>query len=318
VSVALTVVVCSYNPRDEYLSKTLEALANQEPFFDNAWELLIVDNASNPALSSRVDLSWHPRARIIREECLGLTYARLRGFRESTGEVIVFVDDDNVLNPDYLRIALSTMTSDPTLGAAGGKAIPRYELAPPDWFGELGLDLGCRDLGEAAQFASWHGLDTSRRSYPACAPIGAGMVIRRLAFAAYVSAAENDATRTGLGRRGSDLASGEDNDMMMTLLDLGWQVAYLPQLRLEHMIPAHRVTYAYLANYAYASGRTWVLVLDIHGLRPWGALPTWTAPLRKVKAYITLGAWRSVPAFVRWRGACGRLDGQARLSSSGR
>ena len=40
-------------------------------------------------------------------ERLGLTPARLRGIRESRGELLVFVDDDNVLERDYLEVALA-------------------------------------------------------------------------------------------------------------------------------------------------------------------------------------------------------------------
>jgi putative transposase len=39
----------------------------------NQWEFLIVDNASDERLSEFWDLSWHPRARHIRENNLGLT-----------------------------------------------------------------------------------------------------------------------------------------------------------------------------------------------------------------------------------------------------
>lgn len=42
-------------------------------------QLLLIDNASKATLASTWDLSWHPRARQIREEELGLTRARLPG-----------------------------------------------------------------------------------------------------------------------------------------------------------------------------------------------------------------------------------------------
>ena len=45
----------------------------------------------------------HPRGRVVREDRLGLTHARTRGIEESSGEVILFVDDDNILREDYLE-----------------------------------------------------------------------------------------------------------------------------------------------------------------------------------------------------------------------
>lgn len=310
---ALSAIICTHNPKAEALAETLASLRGQD-LAEGAWELLVVDNAGTERLAERLDLSWKPAARVVREETLGLTHARIRGYREARGEILVYIDDDNVLDPDYLRLALEALNADPSLGAVGGKSIPRYEAEPADWFAALGLDLACRDLGEAVIRADWKGLDPARRAYPACAPIGAGMALRREAYGAYLAAAESDPRRTALGRRGADLASGEDNDMVLSLLGDGWAVAYLPQLRLVHLIPARRVSPDYLASYAYSSNRTWVQVLAVHGMRPWPAVAAWSAPLRKARAYLALGAWRSAPDFIRWRGACGLIDGRSRLA----
>jgi glycosyltransferase involved in cell wall biosynthesis len=308
---AVTALICSHNPRADYLALTLQSLRRQEGVVDRDWELILVDNASDQPIESHVDLSWHPRARIVREERLGLAHARFSGFRLAAGDIIVCIDDDNVLDCDFLRLAIGSMVADPTLGAAGGKSVPRYETPPPDWFDRLGLDLACRDLGDAPLYASWDGAEQGLRDYPECAPVGAGLVIRREAIAKYVEAAERDPKRASLGRKGADLAGGEDNDMILTLLGSGWKVAYLPTLRLEHLIPSRRLTRSYLAQYAYSTNRTWVQVLSSHGIRPWRPLNIRTLPLRKARLYLALGAWRTDAAFVRWRGACGVLDGQA-------
>ena len=190
----LSVVLCTHNPRRTVLEETLAALRRQQPLDDGGWELIIIDNASTPPLNGSIDLSGFERARIVREERLGLTHARLRGLAEASGEILVFVDDDNLLDETYLRSAAEAMSADRTLGAIGGKSIARYEAPPPPWFGEVNIDLACRDLGETAQYASWEGVERAQRSYPLCAPIGAGLVIRRDVFAAYASAAaENQA-----------------------------------------------------------------------------------------------------------------------------
>jgi glycosyltransferase involved in cell wall biosynthesis len=317
LTIDLSVVICTHNPRAGYLAETLASIQSQEPLGEGrAWELLLIDNASNVPLNGRIDLSWHPEARIVTEDKLGLTHARLRSFRESRGEIIVYVDDDNVLNPDYLRETISTFDGDPTLGAVGGKAIPRYETDPPAWFHGMEICLACRDLGDAPIIAAWPDPTSASRSYPVCAPIGAGMGIRRSAYGAYVESAATNPIRISLGRRGSDLSSGEDNDMVMTLLETGWRVAYQPRLRLEHLIPAARLTQDYLMRYAYSSNRTWVQVLEVHGLRPWSSVPPWTIPWRKARAFIRQGAWARAANRIRWRAACGQIDGRASLGAS--
>jgi glycosyltransferase involved in cell wall biosynthesis len=317
VTLSLSVIICAHNPRRDYLAETLASLRAQDLEPTVPWELILVDNASAPPLADWVDLAWHPRARIVVEPRLGLTHARLRSFHESEGEILIYVDDDNVLDPDVLRLSLAALRSDPDLGAIGGKVIARYEAPPPPWFDGLGLDLACRDLGEATIYGAWEP-GSGPRDYPACAPIGAGMAIRREAYADYVAAAETDAVRQGLGRKGADLSSGEDNDMVMTLLEIGWKVAYLPQLRLEHLIPARRLTADYLSQYAYSSNRTWVQVLGLHGIRPWGAIGAWSRGLRKARAYLRQRAWGSPAAYIRWRAACGLIDGRALLPRQAR
>jgi glycosyltransferase involved in cell wall biosynthesis len=101
----LSVIICTHNPRPEYLARTLEALRVQTLAMAE-WELVLIDNASRPAVAGLVSLKWHPKARHIREEVLGLTPARLRGIQESQGQLLVFVDDDSILESSYLETAV--------------------------------------------------------------------------------------------------------------------------------------------------------------------------------------------------------------------
>ena len=123
--IELSVIICTYNPRRDYLQRVLDSLRDQS-FSKDRWELLLVDNGSQKVLAEDWDLTWHPNARHIREARLGLTFARVRGFRESIGKIIVYVDDDNVLESNYLRYARQVLTEDPSLGACGGKLIGEF------------------------------------------------------------------------------------------------------------------------------------------------------------------------------------------------
>ena len=310
-----SVIICTHNPRAEYLAKTLDSIRCQDiPYRQDQWEIVVVDNASHEPLAGRLDMSWHADARTIREDRLGLTHARLRSFHETCGEILIYIDDDNLLGENYLARAVSAFRDDPNLGAIGGKVLPRYEVDPPTWFHEVGISLACRDLGDAKMAADWRDMSPADHKYPECAPIGAGMGIRRAAYAEYVRRASADPVRLALGRRGADLASGEDNDMIMSVLAQGWTVAYLPELQLEHLIPAHRLTQAYLERYAYSSNRTWVQTLSAHGIRPWGPIAPWTAGIRKGRAFFRNRAWSGPVPRIRWRGACGLIDGRASIA----
>lgn len=307
---ALTAFIPAHNPRMEVLGWALDALRAQD--LDPArWEFLLVDNASDPPLEGRVDLAGLPSARIVREERLGLTPARIAGFRAACGAVVVMVDDDNALAPDYLSNALALLEAEPLLGAVGGRSIPEYEAPPPEWFAAAGIRLACRDFGDEPMRAGWRAGE--ERRFPDCAPIGAGMVLRTGIALEYANAAESDPKRLSLDRAGGSLASGGDNDLAMTALEGGWQVGYAPELRLDHRIPRGRLERGYLERMAEDSFRTWVRVLDLHGIRPWRRIAPWQAPLLKAKHWIRTKPWRGPVESIRYRGIRGQIDGRAQL-----
>src|SRR5665213_4011640 len=143
----LSVIICTHNPRVDYLTRTLDALKAQT-LPKEEWELLLIDNASKEPLAGKWGLSWHPNARIIREEQLGLTPARLRGVKESSSELLVFVDDDNVLFSDYLVECFQIAKTWPILGAWGGQHFPEFEggTPPEKWKVDLWTSTFSRDL----------------------------------------------------------------------------------------------------------------------------------------------------------------------------
>jgi glycosyltransferase involved in cell wall biosynthesis len=307
--IQLSVLIPSHTPRQDVLAQVLAALRSQTLPLEQ-WELLLIDNASTPPLNPDV-LAWHPRARLVREPQLGLTHARLRGIVEAQASLLVWVDDDNVLDPDYLEAALKVFEAIPELGAAGGASQAQYTEPPLPWYEEGLAPLGCRDLGDEEIWMRWY---PDAPAYPPAAPIGAGMVIRKQAIQAWADAVRADSDRLSFGRRGTALSSGEDNDISLTLLRSGWELAYLPQLRLLHVIPAARLTLAYQKRMARASFRDFVRVLDRHGIRPWPAIPRWSIPLRALRSWFRYRVWRSPAQQVRWSGALGQFEGRATLS----
>ena len=303
----LCVILCAHHPHAGRLARTLAGLAAQSlPLVD--WELLFVDNGSAPPLAP--DLAWHPRARVLREPTLGLTPARLAGIRAATAPVLVFVDDDNVLDPNYLAAAVERFAASPTLAAAGGPVVPEWETPPAVWTEEFHGLLALRDLGPTTQVAPGGPL----APWPTFAPVGAGLVIRRSHACAYAEQIARDPRRRALDRAGASLASGGDNDLVFTTLHAGGDVAYFPELRLTHLIPAARLDAAYLARLNQGIMRTWVRVLHLHGQCPWPAITPVTVPLRAARTWLRLRAWRSPDARIRWHATVGQFQGQADLT----
>jgi hypothetical protein len=56
----LSVIICTHNPRPDYLARTLDALRLQTTGMAE-WELLLIDNGSHPAVAALTSLTWHPK-----------------------------------------------------------------------------------------------------------------------------------------------------------------------------------------------------------------------------------------------------------------
>jgi glycosyltransferase involved in cell wall biosynthesis len=233
----LSVVICSHNPNPDYFARCLTALRAQTLGLE-AWELVVVDNLCDAPLACRIDIAWHRRGRVVREPTLGLTPARLRGIREAAGEVIVFVDDDNVLDPDYLETALRLARERPFLGSWSGQCRPAFEAPPPSWTERYWGALCIRRF----ETEVWSNLPRLAETMPA----GAGLCVRRAVALRYLELHEAGARRFQLDRTGTSLVSGGDNDLAACACDLGLGVGLEPSLKLDHIIPPQRLTADYL------------------------------------------------------------------------
>jgi glycosyltransferase involved in cell wall biosynthesis len=312
--IRISVIIPTHNPHPGRLHRTLEGLRNQTlPASD--WETLLVDNASTPSLLSAALAPASPgNLRILNEPELGLTNARRRGFVEAKGEFAVLVDDDNVLAADYLSRVKEHFDAHPSIGLIGGKSVPHFENPPADWTKEFHPLLALRDLGESIQISK--GLrppGATLNEYPSFAPIGAGMAIRRAAWTAWL---ETLSRYPGLtDRRGTDLTSGGDNDIVLSALRAGWEAGYFPTLNLTHLIPAGRLAPEYLERLNHGIQKSWMQVLARHDANPWPPLTPFGARLRQFKSWFSHRAWRSPAARIRWRGACGHFEGRTLLQT---
>ena len=188
-----SIIICAHNPRPAYLTRVLDALHAQTlPLAE--WELLVIDNASTEPLAGRFDISWHPSGRHVREDELGLTPARLRGIGESKADVVIFVDDDNVLDVHYLATAVEIGQTWPILGAWGGHVEGEFEVEPAEWTKAYWIHLAirpCINIRWSNNPDDWESV-----------PVGAGLCIRRRVAEIYVAELKVSVTRRKLDRTG--------------------------------------------------------------------------------------------------------------------
>ena len=237
----LSVIICTHNPRRDYLDRTLESLRAQT-LPSEQWELLLVDNASKEPLATSVDLSWHPQGRHVLETSLGLTPARLCGIREAASDLLLFVDDDNILQPDYLAVLLQLAADNPQLACFGaGRLEPEFEQQPaPEYLSRIHY-LALRTV-ESSQWSNVPG--------DCIIPWGAGLAVRRAVAERVKDVVGTCPVRKQLDRVGQNLLCGGDDEFTYAACDMGFGKGLFPALRITHLIAARRVTPDYLMNLA--------------------------------------------------------------------
>lgn len=273
----ITVITCTHNPRCDYLEETVAAL-RQQTFPLQRWEFLVIDNASIEAKRPKCDLTWHPRARLIHEEKLGLTPARLRGIREARGALFVFVDDDNVLEPDFLEEAWQVAEEKSFLGSWSGQCRARFDEPPPEWTRRYWGNLVIREF----ETDVWSNLPRLAETMPC----GAGLCVRTSVAQHYLAKHDQARRKFQFDRTGDSLISGGDNDLAASACEIGLGTGLISSLKLTHLIPPERLTVDYLSRLAEGIQFS-SLLLDVEwglSVPGCGAIGRWTDKLRLLRA----------------------------------
>lgn len=305
----LSVTLCTHNPHWPSLETVLGALARQS-LPQEQWDLVICDSGSTPPLDEQRLLACGPKnTRLVRAPKPGLALARKLAAEACDGRVIAILDDDTVPEPAYLEESLAFMSAHPTLGALSGKIKLSLPCPEPFWFAEFRGMLAHHDHGETPLIAGPFAPGQQKRS-PTVAPIGPSVTLRSC-YEQFHEACAHSPVHYLLGRNGKSLASGEDNDYALWLLENGYSVGYLPSARLLHLIPAGRLQPAYLARLNRGIQRSWMQVLLMHDASPWPAIGKLSAKLRIMKAWLVYKPWRGPVQRIRYEGAKGHFEGRS-------
>ncbi len=256
--IRLTAIVCTYNPRSDLIARALRAIGAQT-LAPAAYELVVVDNNSRPPLDrARLERLAGRTVNLVTQTRQGLTFARVAGIRAARAPLIVFIDDDNEIMPDFFEAALAIARAEPRLGMFGGIADGALEARIGPAKRKFLPFLGVRNLGDQVltgagdRWGNWE-------------PIGAGLCVRRDIALAYADFVETTQSAGGLGRRGGALLSGEDSLFSRIGDRMGYQGGYRPALKLYHRITAPRLELRYLARLMEGHGRSYVLLENICG-----------------------------------------------------
>ena len=240
----LSVIICTYN-REKYIRPLLESIAANTLAKDQ-YEIVLVDNncTDNTRQVCEQFAAVHTDVtfRYVVETEQGLSAAKNKGLQEAKGDIIVFVDDDALVDTHYLKDYADWFKQHPETMAAGGPIQPMYEEGEePDWMTPY----------TRALLTAWMDYGDKVREYPKGRyPGGGNSAYRKEVFE------QVGLFNTALGRKGGNLMGSEEKDIFAKMHKLGMQVLYLPSPVLHHSIPSYKLEDDYFNRLTLQMGQS--------------------------------------------------------------
>lgn len=214
----------------ETIDSVLSVLKNRKDA-----EIIIVDNMSTdltPSIAGSYCLN--SIIKYFLETKQGLSHARNRGMEESSGEILVYLDDDIELVDNYFEIADSIL-SDTSISVLGGKVLP-FKIDLPTWLPQKFYFLvSIFNEGEFPKDINY--------------VMGANFIVRRVIFD------KIGGFNTFLGRKGNSLSGGEEIDFLNRVHLLKSRVYYMPNLIVYHKIDS-KLNQNYVLTYSKELGKS--------------------------------------------------------------
>ena len=240
-NIRITVAIPTYN-RAGLLRQTLAGVTRQDYPADQ-YEVLVIDNNSRDDTREVVAsfAAARPAPRYVLETRQGLDHARNRALAEARGDIIVFADDDILVESGWLRELTAPLLgdSDGRIGAVGGEVVPAFPDGLPRWLEGAHTPLAFRaDAGPLA---------------PSQTPMGANLALPKRVLK------RHGPFSTELDRAGKVLFSGGDSEMIQRLRAAGLEIWFAPGAKALHQMPASRLTFRHASRHAFDSARSRVI-----------------------------------------------------------
>jgi len=250
-SIAISVVICAYNASTRIID-VLQALCEQQFTSKVSWEVIVVDNNSSDNTTEIANsyvnkLGNGEILRVIFEPRQGLIYARQCGYFESKGNIISYVDDDNIVSSNYVENMCAFFDNHPQVGLVGPKILPLLDYKPPEYFEYIKSALAIRDFGD-------ENLNITHLKYGP--PPGAGMTFPKKLLTNFF--AKDDFVLSG--RKGNSLDSGEDTIIAIMIKNRGYEWWYNHEVIILHKLPKSRMNISYLIKLFQGFGMCSVII----------------------------------------------------------
>jgi len=240
--VKITVAVCTWN-RAALLAQTLERMRVLAVPPGATWDLLVVNNNSTDdtdAVLARHE--QHLPLKRLFEPKQGHSNARNCAVEHAAGDLLIWTDDDVLVEPDWLTEYATAADAFPQAGYFGGTVEPWFEAPPPRWV--------LRNL------AHLEGPFALRRLGGEVRPLRDGEQVFGANMAFRTDLLRRFRFDPALGRVGTGMLSGDDTELVDRVKAAGWSGVWVGTARVKHYIPAGRLTAAYVWKFFRGLGRT--------------------------------------------------------------
>jgi glycosyltransferase involved in cell wall biosynthesis len=238
----ISIIICTYN-RDKYIYNVLQSLAQNE-FSTDLYEIVLINNNCTDQTEEKCNLFQqnypHVTFRYFIETEQGLSHARNRGIKEAKGDILVYVDDDALVNKEYLSAYYELFQNEKDVFAAGGPIIPKYETEPPKWMSFFTKELLTGYLEQGNKIGKF------KRKYPG----GGNAAYRKEVFE------KTGLFNVELGRKGGNLVGAEEKDIFDKMATKGMRILYHPKAILYHIIPERKLTNEYFKRLTLSIGQS--------------------------------------------------------------
>jgi len=247
----LTVAICTRN-RCVALGRALESITRVAVPDGVSWELVVADNGSDDGTASTLErfASLLPLRPIV-VPTVGKSHALNAVIDAARGEYVLWIDDDVLVHPDWMRAYRDAFLRWPGVAFFGGPITPEFEGPRPAWLDgamrHVANAYAARDLGDEMIVLEGEAL-----------PYGANWAIR-------LDEQRRHRYDPRLGRRGNLLYAGEEWAVMHALLETGESGRWVPGARVEHVIPQARQSLRYLRRYYRGNGASAALTHQSNG-----------------------------------------------------
>ncbi len=247
----ITLIVCTYNS-EKRINEVINAILEQKKYNSHVEEVIIVDNNSKDGTKFILE-KYGNKIKYLFEKKQGLMYARKKAIDQIKTKWVAFIDDDNILNSDWLEYCIDYINNNSNIGAFNGNIYPEFQeiLTEEEKYrlNKVYLQLACTVVSKEK-------INYKLKKSPHKIPVGAGLVIRGDILKEFY---KKNNFKT-VGRKGEELLSGEDTEMCLFIKKQGLKFGFENKMIIKHKMEKSRLNIEYLKKLNFGFGKSSIIL----------------------------------------------------------